>query len=136
MSTFTESTRIAYDTEKCWVCGVHFAMELKYSKRRLNDGKSFYCPNGCQIRYGTPPWKEIEQELQRERQQHDQTRARLSDVREQRDGVERRLSAQKGVTTRIKNRVSKGVCPCCNRTFENLARHMKSKHPDYAESTT
>jgi hypothetical protein len=24
------------------------------------------------------------------------------------------------------------VCPCCNRTFENLARHMNSKHRGYA----
>lgn len=22
-------------------------------------------------------------------------------------------------------------CPCCNRTFQNLQRHMTSKHPDY-----
>jgi hypothetical protein len=24
-----------------------------------------------------------------------------------------------------------GVCPCCNRTFQQLARHMKAKHPGY-----
>lgn len=23
-----------------------------------------------------------------------------------------------------------GVCPCCNRTFSQLSRHMQSKHPD------
>ena len=23
-----------------------------------------------------------------------------------------------------------GTCPCCNRTFTNLARHMASKHKD------
>ena len=31
--------------------------------------------------------------------------------------------------TRVKNRVSRGVCPNCNRTFKDLARHMASKHP-------
>jgi hypothetical protein len=25
------------------------------------------------------------------------------------------------------------VCPCCNRTFQALARHMNSKHPTYAD---
>lgn len=31
----------------------------------------------------------------------------------------------------IKKRVGNGVCPCCNRTFENLSRHMSCKHPEY-----
>jgi hypothetical protein len=30
------------------------------------------------------------------------------------------------------NRKAKaGVCPCCNRTFKQLADHMKVKHPDF-----
>lgn len=24
-----------------------------------------------------------------------------------------------------------GVCPCCNRSFTNVRRHMTSQHPDY-----
>lgn len=23
------------------------------------------------------------------------------------------------------------TCPCCTRTFANMARHMKTQHPDY-----
>ena len=34
----------------------------------------------------------------------------------------------------VKARVAHGVCPCCNRTFKQLARHMKTKHPDYVEA--
>jgi len=30
---------------------------------------------------------------------------------------------------RVKRRINGGVCTCCNRTFTNLARHMKTKHP-------
>lgn len=48
---------------------------------------------------------------------------------------ERRLAATKGVVTRIKNRVGKGVCPCCKRTFPNLGAHMSEKHPDWAPET-
>ena len=29
--------------------------------------------------------------------------------------------------------VSGGACPCCNRSFENLARHMATKHKDYVK---
>ncbi len=32
---------------------------------------------------------------------------------------------------RIEARVSKGVCPCCNRTFENVQKHMETKHRGY-----
>jgi hypothetical protein len=34
--------------------------------------------------------------------------------------------------TKIKNRVGHGVCPCCTRSFQNLARHMASEHPTFA----
>jgi hypothetical protein len=32
---------------------------------------------------------------------------------------------------KIERKVSGGVCPCCNRTFVALARHMKTKHPEF-----
>lgn len=71
--------------------------------------------------------KKLERQLANERASHDQTRA-------DRDATERRRRAEKGAKTRIKNRVGRGVCPCCNRSFENLGRHMQSKHPEFMES--
>jgi hypothetical protein len=59
----------------------------------------------------------------------------LDRVRADRDQAKRSLAAQKGVTTRIKRRVANGVCPCCKRTFQDLARHMAGQHPGYAEAT-
>jgi len=56
---------------------------------------------------------------------HDQTRA-------DRDHKEAQRRAEKAAKTRIKNRIGNGVCPCCNRTFKDLASHMKCKHPEYA----
>ena len=35
-----------------------------------------------------------------------------------------------------KNRVAASVCPCCKKTFKQLAAHMKNKHPNYAEAKT
>lgn len=63
--------------------------------------------------------------------QRDTARRNLQQQREKTRHKTRQLSAQKGVTTRIKNRIGNGVCPCCNRTFKNLARHMSGQHPDY-----
>lgn len=77
-----------------------------------------------------------ETKLRRERDRLAQRIAEKDDEirrqRELREGTERQLTATRGVVTRIKNRVGRGVCPCCNRTFENLHRHMNSKHPTYA----
>jgi hypothetical protein len=43
-------------------------------------------------------------------------------------------AATKGHVTRKKRqleRVASGVCPCCNRSFVNLRRHMKTQHPEF-----
>lgn len=43
-------------------------------------------------------------------------------------------SYARGQLTKLKRRVSNGVCPCCNRSFADLHRHMTEKHPDYLTS--
>ena len=70
-----------------------------------------------------------DRELQRERQRHDQTRA-------DRDHIEAKRRGEKAAKTRIKNRIAAGVCPCCNRTFQNLAKHMAGQHPDFTPEPT
>jgi hypothetical protein len=50
-----------------------------------------------------------------------------------RDAARRGAAAQKGQKTRIKNRIARGVCPCCNRSFADLGAHMQQKHPHFTE---
>lgn len=71
----------------------------------------------------------LEQKLKRREDELARTRA-------DRDQVKASNRALKGVVTRTKKRVGNGVCPCCNRTFQQLARHMEAKHPEYADSAT
>lgn len=47
------------------------------------------------------------------------------------DQTKAELRAQKAAATRAKKRAANGVCPCCNRTFKQLARHMVGQHPEY-----
>lgn len=42
----------------------------------------------------------------------------------------RAIKAEKTLQ-RERKRISGGVCPCCNRTFVSLGRHMATKHPDF-----
>ena len=49
--------------------------------------------------------------------------------------AERSNRALRGHLTRQRKRAAAGMCPCCRRTFENVARHMESQHPGYGEAT-
>lgn len=116
----------------CAVCGTTFAISEYFEKRRRDDGEQFYCPNGHSLSFNDTLEKRLKKELAQERASHDQTRAQCRDEEDMHDDTKKRLSCQKGVTTRLKNRAKNGVCPCCNRSFANLKRHMGSKHPGYA----
>lgn len=108
--------------ETCW-CGIPFMLpkDLRYQARNRNH--TIYCPLGHTI-----TWKENEEvRLRRERDNLKQQQARLED--EKRDAIARAEKAE-AATKRLQKRTAAGVCPCCNRTFLNMQRHMKSKHPN------
>lgn len=90
----------------------------------------FFCPNGHGLAYGGNTLKE---RLTRAEQARDSARAYARSVQDQNDAERRSHAATKGQLTRVRKRIAAGVCPCCNRTFQNVARHMAGQHPDYAE---
>lgn len=130
MSGFTSTT--TYEIIDCPTCGIFFAVTEEFEKRRTNDGKSFYCPHGHSMSYGDTTRDKLKREQEKTARlvsQLDQKRAAL-------EYTERRRRAVKGQLTKVKKRVANGVCPCCNRTFSDLAAHMSTKHPGYAEATS
>lgn len=136
MTTFSLSTNFV--TEECNSCGVQFAVTEAFQKKRLEvrgPNNPFYCPNGHKIWYIGKSAEDLQREraeqLQRQLEAADN---RLKAAREARERADRQAAAARGQVTKIKNRVSHGVCPCCNRTFENLQRHMASQHPTFAEA--
>lgn len=110
-------------TEECCNCGMMFAMPEDYRAKKVKNKTLFYCPAGHAQSY---IGETFERKLENERR-----RAAAAEGRAER--LEYRRRAAVGQVTKIKNRISRGVCPCCNRTFQDLARHMQSKHPDYSE---
>ena len=121
MEKIIVSTSVSLITKYCPECGIVYAVPEDYDNRLRNNAQTFYCPNGHSLWYG-------KSEADKLRHRLDQTEAALERAREQTNGALRSLSAQKGVTTRLKNRVHNGVCTDCHRHFENLERHMKTKH--------
>jgi len=44
--------------------------------------------------------------------------------------------AERSARVRLKKRIACGVCPCCKRTFTNLARHISGQHPEYGKAVS
>lgn len=127
------SETILYTTTSCCVCGVHFALSEDYDRARRGDHKSFYCPNGHPLSYTGP--SEAEKRAQRLQREVEAAAAQAHFWRNEQERTKRQLISAKGQLTKTKRRVANGVCPCCDRSFVNVARHMATQHPDYTIET-
>jgi DNA repair exonuclease SbcCD ATPase subunit len=116
----------------CGNCGVAFAVPEKMRAEKESDGGYWYCPNGHSRIYK----KTTAQELEEEKARRKRAELRAQANRELLEAEERSHASTRGHLTRVKKRTAHGVCPCCNRTFQNVARHMESKHPDYIAGTS
>lgn len=126
--TFAQTVIVTLTPVECANCGCHFGIDETMRKRRLNDHKSFYCPSG----HGNIYRRENEAErLKREKKKLEND---LWFAERKAQSVKIQLTAQKGQFTKYRNRIAKGVCPCCNLTFPDVAQHMASQHP--GESST
>ena len=122
-----------YSYHVCGQCGINFAVDKividERQQGRTESDRTFYCPNRHPRCFG-----ESSLDIARRRaEKAEQQLARLADELE----AERKLLAlsQKQVK-RFKRRSSNGVYLCCNRTFANVTRHMKIKHPDFNKAAT
>lgn len=134
MTTFVESKQIEYFTMKCGECGIHFAMDSVFRKEKKVTGDGWFCPNGHSRVYRETEAQRLQKQLDAKQAALEGARASVQRERDWRRETERSNSALKGVVTRTKNRAAAGLCPCCRRTFSQLARHMKNQHPEYAQS--
>lgn len=108
-------------TETCYKCGVLFAMTEDYWERRHRRQDTFHCPNGHPQAYqGKTDTEKLKDAKAREVALQDQLGAAV-----------REAEAARAALIRDRHRFANGVCPCCNRSFENVRRHMSTQHPDY-----
>lgn len=103
-------------------CGVHFALDAKFVEARRGDQATWYCPNGHPRWY--PPGESDEAKLRR-------AEAQKVALRDQLEAATREAESVRVALLRDRQRFANGVCPCCNRSFDNVRRHMTTKHPDY-----
>lgn len=130
METIESTTTLVVLT--CGKCGTMFAIQQRLREELLQSHETFYCPIGHPRAYnGKSETEKLEEQLANARKRIGWAETAAQAARDQAQTAEHRRRAQKAVTTRIKNRIARGVCPCCNRNFENLKRHMDGQHPDF-----
>lgn len=118
---------------ECCRCGIAFAFGAGFEKERRRDHKSFYCPLGhSQYFPHKSDIEKLQEQLERERRRGQDAWTRAHHEAEQRQEAERSMRATNAAAAKVKKRIALGVCPCCNRSFQNLRRHMEAKHPDWA----
>jgi hypothetical protein len=131
METITYTGTLA--VEECYKCHITFAMPKDLQQRARQQGETFYCPLGHGQVYSMTEVAELKAKLAREQEWREQAEIRERAARDQADAATRSARAYKGQVTRVRKRVGNGVCPCCHRTFVQLAAHMTAKHPDYRD---
>lgn len=115
-----------FDMIECGKCGIVFHVPKHWRECRMESKEDFYCPNGhCRV-YEKSRADVLADKLEREQAENNR-------LREQIEHERRRTSAQFGENTKLRKRIGNGVCPCCSRSFTNVARHMAQKHPDFKE---
>lgn len=113
-------------TIRCYRCGVGFKIPRALYEVRLADHADFWCPLGHSQCY---PSGKTQMEIERERAERAERwlSARQADLAAERASH----AATKGQLTKARKRAANGVCPCCSRSFVDVARHVKTKHPEH-----
>lgn len=118
----------------CPVCSIVYAIPEQLETRARERGESWCCPNGHSLHF-------IETEADKQRKRAEQAERRAAREKERGDRWAARAEADrrsaiayKGHLTRIRNRITNGVCPVpgCKRSgFKQVMAHIASQHPDW-----
>ena len=105
----------------CCTCGIPIAMTESQQRQYNENGMTITCVLG----HGTVRRESDNLRLQRELRE---TQDKLASAETRQRTAMLTLDAEIKKRQRLERRVKAGVCPHCQRTFQNVARHMKSQH--------
>lgn len=127
-TTFTEMT--------CYSCTVHFGVTGELYGNRKRDGRSFWCPNGHEQAFIETEATRLQKKNKTLLDQRNYAEMMRKRAEDEAATAKKQKAAIKGQLTKTRNRIAHGVCPCCHRTFKQLAAHMTNKHPDFKEAVS
>jgi len=111
----------SYTEMMCGDCGMVFYVPETWRLDHQTSGKGFYCPNGHSRIYKETIEAKLRKELETKERQ-------LQWERNRAESLTKKVVREEGKRKRLERRIHAGVCPHCQRTFKQLAEHMKSKH--------
>lgn len=135
MGALYPDVSVNFTSITCYKCGIPFGIPDYQHTRLLNNHEGFFCPNGHEQFFNgkTEAQKLKEQLEQKEKLLLEKERKiglqmmKISTAEAERDHEKRRVTRLRRKLLRVHN----GVCPCCQRTFQNLWRHMVGQHPEF-----
>ena len=116
----------------CW-CGMAHGIPKglrEYQMRCFNSGEKIpdvFCPLG----HSHQPAGESA--VDAERRRRERVEASLTHAKDQLAAEKNAHISTKGQLTKARKRIGNGVCPCCNRHFTNVERHMATQHPEFVK---
>jgi len=118
----------------CWKCKSDVWLPAPlYKAARHSSRIVFFCPYGHAAVFSEDETEA--DKLRRERDRLFQRMSMLDDtVRAQREELFRSretITALKNEAVKVRKRAKAGTCPCCHRTFRQMALHMRNKHPEF-----
>jgi len=119
----------------CPVCGVRYGVDRVYQEKKYQEGGRWKCPNGDPLIYRENEADRLRKLLEQAEQTIQIERANKETANRRAVSAEMSRRVTKGHLTRLRQRVAHGVCPCCGRTFQQLARHMANKHPNFPQES-
>ncbi len=117
---------VTLEPMECYDCHILFLVPSYFRRQKYELGGSFCCPNGHSQHF-------VKTEVQRLREKLDEQMREASRQAQRALESEMARQAAERETQRLKKRAKAGVCPCCHRSFVALARHVKTKHPEFAK---
>lgn len=131
--TYTEKLYV----QSCCTCSIKFAVPADFDEERRTDHKSFWCPAGHSQSYtGKTEAQKLRDRLEAEERKAASLLAQRDQAIAEADHQAAVARGYKGALAKTKKRIGRGVCPCCNRHFADVERHMASKHPELVDGGT
>lgn len=106
-------------------CGISFEVPNWWYKGKRDTHSWFYCPNGHRQHFSA------ESDLEIARRERDIAKQQVARAEQEAAEAKARAEQAERSEKRLKKRASAGNCPCCKRTFSNMATHMKRQHPEF-----
>ena len=106
-------------------CGITFAVPNWWEQGKRQTHSDFYCPNGHIQSFSG------ESDLEKVQRERDIARQQVARAEQESVEANARAALAQKQKRRLEKRASAGACPCCQRSFSNMANHMRNKHPEF-----